>query len=107
MRLNRSSALLLLLIVVLSGCVSNRLKGPIYSAQGPAWIAEGLGGEVAPLELRHRVLLIGDTGLFLEDDPSADDAPLRCLRGRVRADARRMAHQTPVHQPRQAVALKC
>jgi len=71
MRLNRSSALLLVLLLgVLSGCVSNRLKGPNHSAQGPAWIADGLSGEVAPLELRHRVLLIGDTGVFLEEDPT-------------------------------------
>ncbi len=70
MRLDRFLALLLLGGVVLSGCVSNRLQGPDYSALGPAWIADGLAGEVAPLVLRHRVLLIGDTGLFLEDDPT-------------------------------------
>ena len=46
------------------------MKGPIYAADGPAWQAEGVSSGAAEIELAHRVILIGDTGLFLEDDPT-------------------------------------
>jgi hypothetical protein len=57
---------------VLAGCASNRLKGPIHAAEDPPWIAVNASHQVAPMELRYRVLLIGDTGLFLEGDPTLD-----------------------------------
>jgi Calcineurin-like phosphoesterase len=56
--------------VALSGCASNRLKGPIHAADGPPWVAGDLSREIAPIDLQHRVLLIGDTGYFLEEDPT-------------------------------------
>lgn len=61
-----------MLISSLVGC-ANRLSGPIHVADGPPWIAEGLaapGSKTAEIEIRHRVILIGDTGYFLEDDPT-------------------------------------
>ena len=63
------------------GCISNRLDGPIHDAKGPPYIADGAGSDVAPIEIVHRVLLIGDAGLYLEDDPT-----LAAL-GRVAAEA--------------------
>ncbi len=62
-------ALSILLLAALSGC-ANRLSGPIHSADGPAWIAEGLSNAVPEIEISHRVVMIGDTGYFLEDDPT-------------------------------------
>lgn len=54
-----------------AGCISHRLDGPIHAADGPPWIAEGAVKPVAALDATtHRVLLIGDGGLFLEDDPT-------------------------------------
>lgn len=62
---------LVLLVAALSGC-AHRLTGPIHSADGPPWIAEGIARQTALIEIRHRVLIIGDTGYFLEDDPTLD-----------------------------------
>ncbi len=52
-----------------SGCVEARLEGPNHSADRPPWLREGAVAEVAPFEIQRRVVLIGDTGLYLEDDP--------------------------------------
>lgn len=52
-----------------SGCISNRLEGPIHDAEGPPWVAEGVAAPAA-LETQHRLILIGDTGLWLDDDPT-------------------------------------
>jgi hypothetical protein len=57
------------LLLVLSGC-SHRLRGPIHAADKPPWVAGEATLDVAPLEIRHRVVLIGDAGYFLEDDPT-------------------------------------
>ena len=55
----------------LGGCVSNRLDGPIHSADGPPWIADRSANTVAALDsITHRVVMIGDAGLWLEDDPT-------------------------------------
>jgi hypothetical protein len=56
----------------LSGC-AHRLHGPDYSAEMPPFIgglAAGQTQAIAPFELQHRVILIGDAGYFLEDDPT-------------------------------------
>ena len=52
-----------------TGCVETRLDGPVHSAEGPPWIKEGAAAPVPPFEIQRRVVLIGDTGLYLEDDP--------------------------------------
>ena len=52
-----------------SGCVETRLDGPIHSADGPPWVKEGGSPTVAPFDIQRRVVLIGDTGLYLEKDP--------------------------------------
>lgn len=57
------------LLSALSGC-AHRLTGPIHSAEGPPWIAEGLPTGVPELELHHRIIMIGDAGYYLEDDPT-------------------------------------
>ena len=59
----------LLVLVAAFGCGdANRLEGPNHRADGPPWIAAGAAGQAAALEVEHRVLLIGDAGLYLEDD---------------------------------------
>ena len=70
----RSYRLTLILLAIVSvalllGC-SHRLKGPLHTADGPPWIAAAAPSGAAPLEVDHRVLLIGDAGYFLEDDPT-------------------------------------
>ena len=86
MKSNRWLTLLLLFAVTLSGCVSNRLKGPVYAADGPPWVAGDRSVEIAPIDLEYRILLIGDAGYYLEDDPTlaalgrwAEDAPLSSI----------------------------
>jgi hypothetical protein len=68
-RFSRSLVVLLAAVAVLSGC-SHRLKGPLHTADGPAWVAPAAPSGAAPLEVEYRVLLIGDAGYFLEDDPT-------------------------------------
>lgn len=70
MKATRLIVLLLLMQFVLAGCASNRLKGPIYAADGPPWLADEVQSGAAPIELVHRVILIGDSGIFLEEDPT-------------------------------------
>ena len=59
------------LVSSLVGC-AHRLSGPIHDAEGPAWLAETAppAAGVPDLEIAHRVVLIGDAGYFLEDDPT-------------------------------------
>lgn len=60
----------LILLLTLSAC-AHRLNGPIHTADGPPWIAEGLAGDAVPeIEVRHRIVMIGDAGYFREDDPT-------------------------------------
>lgn len=68
-RLLFSPALSLVLLLALVGC-AHKLKGPIHTADGPAWVSDAPIGDVAPLDVHHRVVLIGDAGYFLEDDPT-------------------------------------
>ncbi|MEM9176243.1 MAG: metallophosphoesterase [Myxococcota bacterium] len=68
-------SLLLLLALTLAGMASgcaHRLTGPNHAADGPPWLAEDAPpvARVPALEIAHRVVLIGDAGYFLEDDPT-------------------------------------
>ncbi len=61
----------LALLLAVTGCVSHRLDGPLYRAEDPPWIAEGAQAAVLPLDrVEQRLVLIGDAGLWLEDDPT-------------------------------------
>jgi hypothetical protein len=62
-------ALVLLGLLVVSGC-AHRLRGPNHGGDAPPWIAPGSAAPPPKLELRHRVVLIGDAGYYLEDDPT-------------------------------------
>jgi hypothetical protein len=66
---SRSCAVLLAVAVVLGGC-AHRLKGPNYGVDAAPWIAPGAAPPEAGFELAHRVVLIGDAGYYLEDDPT-------------------------------------
>lgn len=86
MRRRASRLLIVALVSALTAC-AHRLEGPNYGLDSPAWIAPGLAesgrAAAAPLERSHRVVLIGDAGYYLEDDPT-----LAAL-GRTTADAER------------------
>ena len=56
-------------MIALSGC-AHRLTGPNYDGAGPAYLRESSPGAAASVEVVHRVVLIGDAGYFLEDDPT-------------------------------------
>mgnify|MGYP001815388851 CR=1 FL=1 len=56
-------------ISLLASC-AHRLKGPIHAAEGPPYTTVESAHDVAPLEIRHRLILIGDAGYYLEDDPT-------------------------------------
>lgn len=71
-RLHRFSCAILLSVVVAStliGC-AHRLRGPDHDAEEPPWIASSAVAAIPAFELLHRVILIGDAGYFLEDDPT-------------------------------------
>lgn len=63
--------LALLALVAFAGC-AHRLSGPIHDAEGPPWLAADAPDvwNVPPIEIDHRVVMIGDAGYFLEDDPT-------------------------------------
>lgn len=62
--------LCLLLLVLLAGC-AHRLSGPIHDADGPAFVASDAPRAGLPeMDVLHRVILIGDAGYYLEDDPT-------------------------------------
>ena len=44
--------------------------GPNHGGEAPAWIAAKLSAPASDFELSHRVVLIGDAGYYLEDDPT-------------------------------------
>jgi len=60
-----------LLLLSLAGC-AHRLSGPIHDAEGPPWLASDApdASGVPAIEVDHRVVMIGDAGYFLEDDPT-------------------------------------
>ncbi|MFP6654891.1 MAG: metallophosphoesterase, partial [Myxococcota bacterium] len=61
-----------LLAASVTGC-ANRLTGPIHIAENPPWTAADTPAVLpwtADDVLRHRIILIGDTGYYLENDPT-------------------------------------
>ncbi|MFP6665556.1 MAG: metallophosphoesterase [Deltaproteobacteria bacterium] len=76
MRSLRDSSLLTLVLAcgLLAGCAAKqRLEGPNYPASGPAFVRPSLANDPAalqPADLRHRIILIGDTGDPGEVEPS-------------------------------------
>lgn len=75
--------LLLLASLAVSGCLNpNRISGPDHAEEDPPWVASQAVAAQGSLAVTQRVLLIGDAGLFLKDDPTlsalgrwAADAP--------------------------------
>ncbi len=63
------SVLVLSLTLALCGC-AHRLDGPLHLADDPPWIAPNAAGDVPEVAVQHRIVLIGDTGYYLEDDPT-------------------------------------
>lgn len=60
-----------LLLLFLTSCTQPVLKGDNLPVDGSAWIAPGqLQSSPSGLVLRQRLILIGDAGLYLEDDPT-------------------------------------
>ena len=61
---------LLATLATLAGC-ANRLSGPLHLADGPPW-TDGKVRDAIPANFvtHHRVVLIGDAGYYLEDDPT-------------------------------------
>lgn len=59
----------LVALITLAGC-SHRLTGPNYPSDAPAYLAAAETVSIAPIDVRHRIILIGDAGYFLEDDPT-------------------------------------
>ncbi|MFK7897401.1 MAG: metallophosphoesterase [Myxococcota bacterium] len=73
-------SLTIFVVLAFTGC-SHRLSGPIHSAEGPAFVgpqavaapvrAAGVAAKTgADLDVQHRLVLIGDAGYYLEDDPT-------------------------------------
>lgn len=62
-------AVLMTVFITLSGC-AHRLSGPNYEAEAPPWVAERVDVVIPPIDVFHRVILIGDAGYYLEDDPT-------------------------------------
>ena len=58
----------LLIMIALPGC-AHRLNGPLHNANDPPFVREGVSSATPGFETSHRILLIGDAGYFLEDDP--------------------------------------
>jgi len=58
------------LLPLLVACMETVLEGPDFPSDGPPYVANGYATEVAPLAIEHRLILIGDAGLYLENDPT-------------------------------------
>jgi hypothetical protein len=61
---------LLPLVVFLSACADPVLQGPNFPSEQSPWIAGDAVVQVPTFEVRERLVLIGDAGLYLEDDPT-------------------------------------
>ena len=62
--------IILLLVTILAGCEAPVLEGPNFPAQEQPFVAASYDGVVAAMDVRERVILIGDAGLYLDDDPT-------------------------------------
>ena len=56
--------------LLLTACSEPVLEGPNHAAQDPPWIAPGRQATNIEMEVRQRLILIGDAGLYLESDPT-------------------------------------
>jgi hypothetical protein len=61
---------LLLCAVLLPGCSEPVLEGPNYPAEDAPWISSDYTSDVEEIEVQSRLVLIGDAGLYLENDPT-------------------------------------
>ncbi len=55
---------------LLPGCSETRLTGPNFSMESPPWINPRVAQSDLQMEIGRRVILIGDAGLYLDDDPT-------------------------------------
>ena len=62
--------LTLAVMPLLIACSEPVLEGPNYPMEEPPFIAREYSGRTEPMEVRHRLILIGDAGLYLENDPT-------------------------------------
>ena len=65
--------LLALLALLTTTACAHRLRGPNHGGDEPAWIAPSAAAATEAAQdfvLHHRVVLIGDAGYYLEDDPT-------------------------------------
>ncbi len=78
MTIRTTQALVLVLAALslaLGGC-AHRLRGPIHAADGPAYVAPSTTrapsdpSRIPSIDVDHRVVLIGDAGYYLADDPT-------------------------------------
>jgi hypothetical protein len=56
--------------LMLSGCDRPVLEGPNHPVGEPPWVAPDHEDPTGAMEIHHRLLLIGDAGLYLENDPT-------------------------------------
>jgi len=57
-------------VFLLAGCDNPVLEGPNYPAEVAPWISPEYKSDLEEIEIHTRLLLIGDAGLFLENDPT-------------------------------------
>ena len=62
--------LMLTVMSLLVACSDPVLEGPNYPMEGAPFIAKEFSGRTEKMEVRHRLILIGDAGLYLENDPT-------------------------------------
>lgn len=55
---------------LLAACSDPVIEGPDFSAENPPFVDKYQSGKVEPMELAQRLILIGDGGLYLDNDPT-------------------------------------